>query len=257
MADRSSIEWTNATWNPTTGCDRVSLGCDNCYALALAKRLKAMGNPRYQNDGRGKTSGPGFAITLHPDKLEEPMKWKAPRRIFVNSMSDLFHAGVPKAFIRAVFETMEATPRHTYQILTKRPARMAKVVAEIQSRPLPNVWLGTSVEDQVHANKRVPVLLDTPACVRFLSCEPMLGPVSLRKWVRKLDWVITGGESGHNARPIDEAWVRAIRDQCLDAGVAFFHKQWGGRTPKVGGRELDGRTWDEFPVSRGALSLPA
>lgn len=258
MADRSSIEWTNATWNPTTGCDRVSSGCDNCYALALAKRLKAMGNPRYQNDGRDNSSGPGFGITLHPDKICEPMRWKSPRRIFVNSMSDLFHAGVPKAFIRAVFETMEATPQHTYQILTKRPARMAKVIADIRPTPLQNVWLGTSVEDQACADKRVPLLLDTPASIRFLSCEPLLSPISLRKWVRRLDWVITGGESGHNARPIDDDWVRTIRDQCLSAGVAFFHKQWGGRTPKAGGRELDGRTWDEFPVRRkAALSVPA
>jgi protein gp37 len=253
VGDRSAIEWTDATWNPTTGCDRVSPGCDHCYALTLAKRLKAMDNPRYQNDGRPSSSGPGFGLTLHSDKLADPLSWRDPRFVFVNSMSDLFHAGVPKTFIRRAFATMQNAQRHTFQILTKRPARMAKVLRDVQPDPLPNVWLGTSVEDQHHADKRVDLLLETPAAVRFLSCEPLLGPIDLRRWVGRLEWVIVGGESGHHARPMDPSWVRAIRDQCVVAGVPFFMKQWGGRTPKAGGREIDGRTWDAMP----SLSRPA
>lgn len=207
-----------------------------------------MHNPRYQHDGRPSSSGPGFGLTLHPDKLTDPLSWKGPRLVFVNSMSDLFHAEVPKGFIRRVFNVMAQASQHTFQVLTKRPARMSRVLHEIQGQPLPNVWLGTSVEDQHCAEKRVTLLLDTPAAVRFLSCEPLLGPINLKRWIRRLDWVIVGGESGPHARPMDVAWVRAIRDQCNEAGVAFFHKQWGGRTPKAGGRELDGRTWDELPV---------
>lgn len=248
MGDRSSIEWTDATWNPTTGCDRVSPGCDNCYALKLAKRLKAMGNPRYRNDGRAASSGPGFGLTLHPDKLSDPLAWRSPRFVFVNSMSDLFHADVPKAFIRRAFATMRDAERHTFQVLTKRPARMAKVLRELQPEPLPNVWLGTSVEDQQHAEKRIDLLLNAPAAVRFLSCEPLLGPIDLQPWVADLDWVIVGGESGPKARAIDPAWTRQLRDQCRAAGVPFFFKQWGGRTSKAGGRTLDRRTWDEMPA---------
>lgn len=244
---QTAIEWTDATWNPTTGCERVSPGCDNCYALTLAKRLKAMGNPRYQVDGPPRTSGPGFGLTLHWDVVDQPRRWRRPRRVFVNSMSDLFHNDVPDDFVRRVFETMEATPHHTFQILTKRPRRMASLVTEIQPEPLPNVWLGTSVEDQKRADLRVPLLIETPAVVRFLSCEPLLGPVSIADWVHDLHWVITGGESGHGFRPVEAEWVRTIRDQCSVASVAFFHKQWGGRTPKARGRMLDGRTYDEMP----------
>jgi protein gp37 len=309
MGDKSSIEWTDATWNPVTGCDRVSAGCDHCYALDLAARLKAMGQPRYQKDGDPKTSGPGFGVTMHPDKLTEPLRWTKPRRIFVNSMSDLFHAEVEDWFIASVFAVMAATPHHTYQILTKRPQRMVRLLANdafletvrrahhatielanTPSRhewPLPNVWLGVSVENQAAA-WRIDWLAKTPAAVRFLSIEPMIGPVDIEPWLwlvgmstagpfrdkfgnvriprayglggqaitsipaGDIHWVITGGESGPDHRPFDPAWAMAVRDQCHAAGVAYFHKQNGGKTPKAGGRELDGRTWDEFPIAQGA-----
>lgn len=283
MSDRSAIEWTGPTWNPVTGCDRVSEGCDRCYALTLAKRLKAMGNPRYQVDGDPRTSGPGFGITLHEDKLLEPLSWRKPVPVFVNSMSDLFHKAVPNEFIARVFAVMSQVPRHIFQVLTKRPGRMAslvgrtKFIEQVQvaaealhhdtdemyvqrgSWPLENVWLGTSVENQKWADVRIPKLLETPAAVRFLSCEPLLGPVDLdRAWPRtvhsaafihQLDWIIVGGESGHGFRPMDPAWPRALRDQCIHADVPFFFKQVGGRTPKAGGRLLDGREWNEFPAS--------
>lgn len=254
MSDKSSIEWTEATWNPVTGCDRVSEGCDHCYAQTLAKRLKAMGNARYQCDGDPRTSGPGFGVMLHHDVVDLPHRWGRGRIVFVNSMSDLFHDEVPDDFIADVFRTMQATPRHQYQVLTKRPGRMASLLNRWLREgdttaglvELPNVWLGTSVENQKWACVRIPQLLRTPAAVRFLSCEPLLGAVDLPA-VNELDWVIVGGESGHDARPMDPAWARAIRDQCTAAAVPFFMKQWGGRTPKAGGRELDGRTWDEMP----------
>lgn len=244
----TGIEWTEATWNPVTGCDRVSAGCDNCYALALAKRLKAMGNPRYQADGRDDTSGPGFGVTLHPDIIDLPRTWRRPRVIFVNSMSDLFHPRVPDEFIADVFAAMADCPQHTFQVLTKRPKRMAALVPEIQPDPLPNVWLGTSVEAE-QTMWRIDALRRTPAAVRFLSAEPLLGPLPDLD-LTDINWVITGGESGHRARPVEPDWVAGIRDACVAAGVAFFHKQWGGRTPKAGGRELDGRTWDELPTTQ-------
>jgi protein gp37 len=260
LSDRTGIEWTSATWNPTTGCDRVSPGCDHCYALTLAKRLKAAGNRRYQQDGNLRTSGPGFALTLHPDKLDEPLRWHRPRSVFVDSMSDLFHREVPEAFIRRVFDVMARAPQHQFQILTKRPGRMASVVGRIQPNPLPNAWLGTSIETQKWARVRIPQLLRTPAAVRFLSCEPLLGPLDLSTYLTdiddelppipglpRVDWVIVGGESGPGARPMQPEWARSLRDQCVAAGVPFFFKQWGGRTPKAGGRLLDGGTWDEFP----------
>jgi protein gp37 len=245
MADRSTIEWTEATWNPVTGCDRVSPGCDNCYALALAARLKAMGSPKYQNDGDPRTSGPGFGVTLHPDELELPRRWRRPRRVFVNSMSDLFHPRVPVEFIAEVFTVMAESPQHTYQVLTKRPKRARSVLRDLNIPPLENVWVGVSVEDNERID-RASVLRETPAAVRFLSCEPLLGPLS---WLdlTGIDWVIVGGESGPEARPTREEWVTEIRDNCLDAGIPFFFKQWGGRTPKAGGRRLAGRTWDEMP----------
>jgi|SRR5437764_2146832 len=249
MGDRSAIEWTDATWNPTTGCDRVSPGCDNCYALALAARLKAMGNPRYQQDGDPPQSGPGFGLTLHEDVLALPLSWTRPRRVFVNSMSDLFHDDVPGEFVARVFEVMERTPRHVYQLLTKRPGRMSSWARRHHPDPLHNVWLGTSVEDQKWAAVRIPKLRDTPAAIRFVSCEPLLAPVDLSPWIDALDWVIVGGESGVGARSMDPAWALELRDQCRDAGVAFFFKQWGGRTSKTGGRLLDGQTWDEMPTS--------
>lgn len=269
MSDNSSIEWTEATWNPVTGCDRVSEGCDHCYAATLAKRLKAMGNRRYQRDGDPRTSGPGFGVTLHHDQLDLPLRWRHPRVVFVNSMSDLFHDAVPQGFIADVFAVMAASA-HTFQVLTKRPGRMASLLRRrsfwsmvgmrarrfgvvrppSQTLPSPNVWLGTSVETQKWTDIRIPKLLETPAAVRFVSCEPLLSSVDLGPWLAndpRVDWVIVGGESGAGARPMNEQWARSIRDQCRDAGVAFFMKQWGGRTPKAGGRELDGRTWDEMP----------
>ena len=249
MALTSSIEWTEATWNPVTGCDRVSAGCDHCYALTLAKRLKAMGNPRYQHDGRPETSGPGFGVTLHPEALEVPTTWRRPRLIFVNSMSDLFHPAVPDHFIADVFAVMERCPQHTFQVLTKRPKRMAGLLGRLVPEPLPNVWLGASVEDE-RVLGRVEALRRTPAIVHFLSLEPLLGPLpNLR--LDEIEWVITGGESGPRARPVDPTWVAEIRDRCLEAGVAFFHKQWGGRTPKAGGRLVEGRTWDQIPAVAG------
>lgn len=283
----TAIEWTDTTWSPVTGCDRVSPGCDNCYALTLAKRLKAMGSAKYQTDGDPRTSGPGFGIAMHPGTLTEPLRWKKPRKVFVNSMSDLFHKGVTDEFIAKVFAVMAATPRHVYQVLTKRPGRMrsllsnqdfidkcwyecAELLGEDASAPaswwpgwpLSNVWLGVSVEDQKRAELRIPALLDTPAAVRFLSCEPLLGPIDLTPWttwrdgslrtaeppnVSGLNWLIAGGESGPGFRPLDIDWVRTLRDQCVEADIAFLFKQVGGRTPKAGGRELDGRTWDEYP----------
>ncbi|RZT87525.1 protein gp37 [Pseudonocardia sediminis] len=286
----TSIEWTEATWNPTTGCDRVSPGCDNCYAMTMAKRLKGMGKAKYQNDGDPKTSGPGFGITEHPSALNLPMRWRKPRKVFVNSMSDLFHAGVSDEFIARVFATMALASQHTYQILTKRHARMRSLLSspafeesvrlkvrhydatevhhrEVANWPLPNVWLGVSVEDQKRADLRVPALLNTPAAVRFLSCEPLLGSVDLAATMRRVEpgeehpwtgdrlrvadvlhWVIVGGESGPGHRPMHTAWARQLRDQCVAAEVPFLFKQWGGATPKADGRELDGRTWDEYPT---------
>ncbi len=243
----TSIEWTDATWNPTTGCDRVSPGCDNCYALTLAKRLKAMGQPKYQVDGDPRTSGPGFALQLHPDTLDVPERWRKPRRVFVNSMSDLFHPDVPVDFIRRVLEVCAETPRHTYQILTKRAKRLANVAPDL---PWPeNLWVGVSVEQQRYAF-RCSYLAQVPAALRFVSAEPLLGPVSLP--LSEIGWVIVGGESGHGARPCNADWVREIRDDCVNAGVPFFFKQWGGTTPKAGGRLLDGRTWDQEP----AIAVP-
>lgn len=269
----SKISWTTKTWNPTTGCDRVSPGCDHCYALTLAARLKGMGNVRYQNDGNPKTSGPGFALTLHEDKIEEPLKWRKPARVFVNSMSDLFHNDVPPEFIAHVFGVMQVCHQHQFQILTKRPRRMQLLMGDIVFQeqvddfaaryshytadwPLPNVWLGTSVEDQKRADLRVPLLLRTTAAVRFLSCEPLLGPVDLRPFMNDdfsggdlediLHWVIVGGESGKDFRPINLDWARTIRDQCVAHGIPFFYKQGSGIRSEMH-KELDGRTWSEMP----------
>lgn len=243
MSDRSSIEWTEATWNPSTGCDRISAGCDHCYALTLAKRLKAMGSPKYQHDGDPRTSGPGFGLVVHPDSLDVPRRWRQPRTVFVNSMSDLFHARVPLAFVQQVVETMRDTPQHTYQLLTKR-ARRLRLLSDRIDWP-DNVWVGTSVES-AETMHRIEELRHVDVGVRFLSLEPLLGPLPDLDLTR-IGWVIVGGESGPKARPIEASWVRAIRDQCREQGVPFFFKQWGGRTPKSGGRELDGRTWDSMP----------
>jgi protein gp37 len=243
VADRSAIEWTTATWNPTTGCDRVSAGCDNCYALALASRLKAMGQPKYQHDGDPRTSGPGFAVMVHPDALGIPRSWRQPRLVFVDSMSDLFHARVPRSFVRDVFEVMAGTPQHTYQILTKRSRRLRHIAAELAWPP--NVWMGVSVEtpDQLY---RISDLRTVPAAVRFLSCEPLLAPLGDLD-LGGIDWVIAGGESGRGYRPVDADWLRQLRDACGRDDVPFFFKQWGGPTSKSGGRILDGRVWADMP----------
>ena len=243
MAQSSSIEWTEATWNPTTGCDRTSPGCDNCYAATLARRLKAMGSERYQADGDPRTSGPGFALTLHADLLGTPGTWRQPRLVFVNSMSDLFHEDVPVDFIQAVFEVMADTPRHTFQVLTKRSKRLRRISDDLTWPS--NVWMGVSVESASYCF-RIDDLREVPAAVKFVSAEPLLGPLG-RVDLDGIDWVIAGGESGPRARPIDIAWGRELRDHCVDSDVNFFFKQWGGRTPKAGGRLLDGRTWDDMP----------
>lgn len=244
MADRSTIEWTEATWNPTTGCDRISRGCDNCYALTLSRRLRAMGSTKYQNDGDPRTSGPGFGVAVHEDALDIPRRWRHPRIVFVNSMSDLFHARVPMTYVQRVFDVMRETPRHTYQLLTKRSARLARVAPQIAWPS--NVWMGVSVEDATQM-VRVDDLRSVPAAVRFVSAEPLLGPLADLN-LTDVDWLIAGGESGPNCRPINPVWVRALRDQCSATGTAFFFKQWGGRTPKAGGRELDGHEYSDMPI---------
>jgi len=255
MADHTGIEWTDATWNPVTGCDRISAECDHCYALDLAARLKGMGQRRYRNDGDPRTSGPGFGLTLHHDLLDVPLRWRKPRMVFVNSMSDLFHKAVPEAFVRAVFLTMDEARQHTFQVLTKRPKRMHNLVSgwfPSALSPSPNVWLGTSIGlNEYHW--RADRLRQTPAAVRFISAEPLLGPLPSLD-LTGIDWLIVGGESGPQHRPMDIGWVRDLRDRALDGGTAFFFKQVGGRTPKAGGRELDGRTWDEFPTRTPAVA---
>jgi protein gp37 len=345
VSDGTKIEWTDASWNCVTGCTKVSAGCDHCYAETFAERWRGTPGHHFEN---------GFDVTLRPERLDQPLHWKRPRRIFVNSMSDVFHEAVPDEFIACMFAVMAKTPQHTYQLLTKRHGRMRSLLSspefqvlcfaaaasrgwdlEGTSWPLPNVWLGVSVEDQKWADIRIPALLDTPAHVRFLSCEPLLGPVNLWHWIdpsdpnvdcdicgeerfadeigqgheqielyfgekdpgnrpggewcpgpgadaipRRIDWVIAGGESGPGARPMVPAWVRSLRDQCQGAGVPFFFKQWGSHrwvahsvyddatqcwvergiepqrvSKKLAGRELDGRTWDEFPVAAEAVPV--
>ncbi|MFC9327004.1 DUF5131 family protein [Kitasatospora sp. NPDC057015] len=244
MSDRSAIEWTEATWNPTTGCDQVSPGCDNCYALTLAKRLKSMGAAKYQRDGDLRTSGPGFGLTIHPDALNVPRQWKSPRKVFVNSMSDLFHAKVPLSFVRDVFDVITDTPQHTYQVLTKRSLRLRRVAQKLEWPA--NLWMGVSVEsvEQLH---RIDDLRKVPASVRFLSLEPLLGSLPGLN-LDGIGWVIVGGESGPGHRPIESEWVIEVREACQAAEVPFFFKQWGGRNPKAGGRDLQGRTWDQLPL---------
>ncbi|SII86197.1 bacteriophage protein gp37 [Mycobacteroides abscessus subsp. abscessus] len=309
MGDKTGIEWTDATWNPVTGCDKVSPGCDHCYAETFAERWRGTEGHYFAN---------GFDVQLRPDKLDLPLRWTKPRKVFVNSMSDLFHDKVPDDYIAEVFAVMACSfcwdrPTHTFQLLTKRHARMRSLLSSDEFRarvariaagmsedgdnvhdaiyyhywPLPNVWLGVSAEDQKRADLRIPALLDTPAAVRFVSAEPLLGPINLHTdpieagspfWGSQLDWVIVGGESGHEDRPMHVDWVRSLRDQCLAASVPFLFKQWGETVPlgqmtdearrrwddyhacdvypeeslwrigkKRAGRELDGRTWDQYP----------
>jgi protein gp37 len=276
----TTIEWTDRTWNPLTGCTKVSPGCDHCYAKTMHERF----------------NGPGSfdTVTLHPERLKQPLRWRKPSLVFVNSMSDPFHRDVPDEYIAYMFAVMGQADRHTFQVLTKRPARMRALlsrpdffprVKNDRPWPLPNVWLGVSVEDQKWADIRIPALRGTPAAVRFLSCEPLLGPIEL-DGLRAIDWVIVGGESGRGARPMHQEWANMIREQCAAAGVPFLFKQWGEWTPtgslatghvapgeyhgelvddgkypelrwrrlyrrvgkKAAGRELDGRTWDEYPA---------
>lgn len=284
MANNSSIEWTEATWNPVTGCTRASPGCDNCYAVTMTRRLAAMGQGKYKglvNPGKGHFNG---VVKTHNAALDVPLRRKKPTVYFVNSMSDLFHKDVPFSFVDKVFAVMALSPQHTFQVLTKRPERMAEYVTgqggiyNVEGRiqagmfahasefpawawPPPNVWLGTSVEDQERADERIPHLLRCPAAIRFLSCEPLLGPVTVFDVNRShgvvasglwpwdlIHWVIAGGEFGARFRPVHADWIRSLRDQCIATGVPFFFKQWGGRNKKKAGRVLDGRTWDEMPV---------
>jgi len=237
---RSAIEWTESTWNPVTGCDKISPGCKYCYAEVMARRLKGMGQVNYRN---------GFELTLQPQAIERPLVWKKPQVIFVNSMSDLFHKDVPLEFIQRVFAVMARASWHTFQVLTKRGERLEAVAGSLPWPP--NVWMGVSVErhDYVH---RIKHLRRVPAFVRFLSLEPLLGPLPELD-LSGIHWVIVGGESGQRARPMEPAWAIDIRDQCRTWGVPFFFKQWGGRNKKAAGRLLDGRTWDEQP---GMLSPP-
>ena len=234
MANKSSIEWTESTWNPLTGCTKISPGCKHCYAERMAKRLQAMGQPNYVN---------GFRLTLHEHALEMPLRWKKPQMIFVNSMSDMFHKDVPFEFIQRVFEVMHCASWHTFQVLTKRSKRLLEL-SPMLNWPA-NVWMGVSVENTQYTH-RIDHLRATPAHTKFLSLEPLLGALPDLD-LRNIDWVIVGGESGPGARPLQESWVLDIRDQCLAAGVPFFFKQWGGARKKYNGRLLQGRTWDESP----------
>lgn len=235
MATLSTIEWTEATWNPVTGCTKISEGCRNCYAARMAKRLHAMGNPRYENE---------FNVTLHHDLIALPLSWKQPRRIFVNSMSDLFHKDVPFDFIKSVFDTMAKAHWHTFQILTKRSDRLLELSPQLPWAP--NIWQGVSVED-ANVTYRIDHLRQVPARVRFLSIEPLIGPLD-GLHLEGIHWVIVGGESGPGARPMEPEWVQSIRDQCLENKVAFFFKQWGGIQKHKTGRMLEERTWDEYPI---------
>ena len=263
MSARTGIEWTDATWNPTTGCTAVSAGCDNCYAEDLANRLlRDSYTRRLPVRDSPTTRDDPFALRIWPDRLATPARWRAARHVFVNSMSDLFHRDVPTAFLRRCFETMLSVDRHVYQVLTKRPARAARFVERnadlFEGGVLPaHVWIGTSVEDQ-SVDYRIRHLGDVPATVRFLSCEPLIGPLDLTAtdFRKTVQWVIVGGESGRNRRPLSPEWVREIRDECAAAEVAFFFKQWGGRTPKAKGRELDGREWSEMPYGN-RMVVPA
>ena len=245
-----SHEINTTTWNPVTGCDRLSAGCDHCYALTLAKRLKSFGQEKYQNDGDPKTSGPGFAVTTHPDTLAKPYDWKAPRTIFVTSMGDLFHPDVPLAFIQDVFRVMDETPRHTYQLLTKRPGRALKLASQLNWPQ--NLWLGTSVEDE-RVLFRLEQLRAIPAHLKFLACEPLLGPLDDLN-LDGIGWIIVSGEAGPNCRPVKAEWITGLRDQAVRAGVPFYFKQWGGRSSRGAGRELEGREWNEMPAETRELA---
>jgi protein gp37 len=238
MASTTTIEWTDATWNPVTGCTKISAGCDNCYAERFSERFRGTKGHPFEN---------GFDLTLRPERLDQPLRWREPRMIFVNSMSDLFHKEVPKDFISRVCDTMERAHWHTFQVLTKRSSVMRDFLRRrygIERGPS-HMWFGVSVENGTKKS-RIKHLQEAPAGVRFLSIEPLIGPMG-KLDLDSIDWVIVGGESGPRARAMSAEWVRDIRDQCIDANVALFFKQWGGFRPKSGGRELDGREWSQFP----------
>ncbi|HEV8515999.1 MAG TPA: phage Gp37/Gp68 family protein [Cyclobacteriaceae bacterium] len=232
---QSSIEWTGMTWNPTTGCNKISGGCKYCYAEVMARRLQSMGIEKYKD---------GFELRLHEDSLMIPYEWKKPKVVFVNSMSDLFHKDVPLSFIQRVFEVMNKTPRHTYQVLTKRAERLYELHDKLNWTT--NIWMGVSVENE-KVKDRVDFLRETNAKVKFLSCEPLIGPLRNLN-LEKIHWVIVGGESGRRPRPMKESWVWDIRQECSEQGVAFFFKQWGGTNKKKAGRQLGGTTYDEMPM---------
>lgn len=245
MAQKTSIEWTEATWNPVTGCDRVSHGCDHCYAERLALRLEAMGSSRYKN---------GFKLTIHEDLIDRPLRWREPRIIFVNSMSDLFHENVPADVIRRIFATMNQATWHTFQILTKRPMELLRYVESL--RWTPNIWMGVTVESYRYTH-RIRALRMVPASVRFVSFEPLLSGIPMETSLEGIHWAIIGGESGPGARPMEKRWVKDLKRLCRKHGTAFFFKQWGGFNKKATGRTLDGRTWDEMPRMREAAPLEA
>ena len=238
MADKSAIEWTDATWNPVAGCTKISAGCDNCYAARFAERWRGVKGHPYEH---------GFDLRLWESRLDQPVKWKRPRMIFVNSMSDLFHKDIPSAFIDKVFDVMERADHHIYQVLTKRSSLMQKYVNKRYAKRTPpeHIWLGVSVESKATVS-RIEHLRKSKCHIRFLSIEPLLGAVGKIN-LAGIGWVIVGGESGPGARPMDESWIIEIRDQCVKAKVPFFFKQWGGKTPKAGGRTLKGRDWSDFP----------
>ena len=248
MSDHSAIEWTDATWNPVRGCDKISPGCKHCYAETFAERFRGVAGHPYEH---------GFDLRLIPSKLADPFRWTAPKRVFVNSMSDLFHRDVPLDYIEQVGRVMQAADWHTYQVLTKRHERLREVLSGplAWAGGLPHVWWGVSVEDRKYGLPRIDALRTTPAAVRFLSVEPLLDDLGALD-LTGIDWVIVGGESGPGSRPMHPEWVRAIRDQCQRAGVPFFFKQWGGTRKHLTGRLLDGRTWDELPSVAAGRSLP-
>jgi protein gp37 len=241
MAEHSAIEWTDATWNPVTGCTKITTGCDNCYAHRFSERFRGVPGHPFEN---------GFDLTLRHERVDQPLRWRRGRMIFVNSMSDLFHKEVPKAFIDSVFDTMESADWHTYQVLTKRSPRLRDYMSKryADREPPAHIWTGVSVEDRKGA-ARIAHLRQARSAVRFLSVEPLIGPVGPVD-LTDIHWVIAGGESGPNARVMQIEWAREIRDACREQGVPFFFKQWGGFRPKSGGRELDGREWSEWPAAK-------
>jgi protein gp37 len=244
MAEHSSIEWTSASWNPVTGCDRISPGCAHCYAKTFAERFSGVPGHPYEQ---------GFELRFWPGRLELPLRWRRPKLIFVNSMSDLFHEAIPDPYVERVFDVMRRADHHVFQVLTKRHERLAELAPRLDWPK--NVWMGVSIENRRFV-QRADRLREVPSAVRFISAEPLLGPLEGLD-LSGIDWLIAGGESGPGHRRVDADWLRELRDRCLAEGVAFFFKQWGGRTPKTGGRELDGRTWDEMPTVRGRELLSA